>query len=283
MNNFKIDIIVITRDRYNQLFDCIKHISNNSVKPVRVIIVDASSNFNSKAITAIHNLLNSKGINLIYLTIKQRGIGYSRNIGLKHIVSKYFAFIDDDEYLPISWIETVARIFWTNKKLHVLCGPKIPRNLHNYWNRVWTSLSSNEFDYKGVAKSIPAGNSVYLTSFIRKNELKFNYKLKFASEDLAFSKLLLRKKAIMYFDKDIWVHHDCRTTLFSFVKQWFFYGVGKNIYHKLYFKNKTLLRNMRSTYPYTGGWKQINTLPGLILLNIVFLFGYISGPFYANK
>src|SRR3989344_4715428 len=107
---FNIDLVIVTRERYPQLINCINHILSNSIKPKRIIIVDSSSNYNKKIKDEIVNLGEKAGIILNYLKVPHQGVGCSRNIGLLNVESSYFAFVDDDEYVPKLWLRRVSGI-----------------------------------------------------------------------------------------------------------------------------------------------------------------------------
>lgn len=283
MNEFKIDVVIVTNERYPQLLKCVKYLCANSLKPKNIVIIDSSNNFN-KVVKKIFLLIENNAIQLKYLKVPHKGVGYSRNVGLLNVKSPYFAFIDDDEYAPEFWLQRIRGIFNSHKEVHVLAGPKIPNDKNNYWHKVWEALLKKEFSYKGRVDVIPSGNSVYLTSFIKKNKIKFDERFKQCSEDQAFSYDLRKRKANIYFHKDLWVEHDVRKSLIPFIRQWFFYGVNKHLFHKLYFGSGTIsefikipitIRNLGKTFPYRVDNMEFNIIPGIILLNLTFLVGFM--------
>lgn len=283
-SKFNIDVVIVTRERYPHLIKCVKHICLNSLKPASLIIVDSSSNYDKDTHDIIDALCKRAKIHLIYLKVPHKGVGYSRNVGLQNVDSPYFTFIDDDEYVPKFWLKRIAGVFSSRKNLHVLAGPKIPRDKNNYWHLIWRELSKNEFSYQGRVDSIPSGNSSYKTSFIKNHNLSFDERFKHCSEDQAFSYELRKKEANIYFDKIIWVKHDLRRSLIPFIKQWFYYGVNKHLYQKLYLGSGSIseaskigrsLRNLKKTFPYLGNWRNIYFLPGVAILNTAFLVGFL--------
>jgi|SRR3989304_557632 len=284
MDNIGVDIIIVTKNRYRELLRCVKHICVNSLKPINLIIIDSSKNLNKQVKNELYVLSKESGIELKYAEIPHKGVGYSRNLGLQKVESSHFAFIDDDEYMPKFWMDRVSRLFGSKKDVQVFAGPKIPLLKNNYWHRVTRSLIEYEFNYVGSVETIPSGNSIYLTSFVKKHKVNFDERFKQCSEDQAFSYELRKHKANILFHKSIWVKHDLRRSLIPFARQWFYYGVNKCLYQRLYLGSGSLfqpskffisLRNFKKTFPYVGSFRNVDILPGIIFLNVVFLIGYL--------
>ncbi len=285
MDDIEIDLVVVTKDGYPKLIKCVKHLCLNRKKPKNLIIIDSSQKPGGEFQKETAKLAEKAGIRLKYHKISHKGVGYSRNLGLRNVQSKYFAFIDDDEYAPKFWLERVARLFGTRDDIQVLAGPKIPSNGKNYWHRVWRSLSEKEFNYIGRVETIPSGNSAYRTNFLKRHNLKFDERFIQCSEDQAFSIELKKHKANILFHKGLWIKHDVRKSTTAIIKQWFYYGANKHLYQKLYLGSGSLsepskiwpsLVNFRRTFPYVGNLRHIETIPGLVLLNFAFLVGYLS-------
>lgn len=283
-DKFDLDVVIVTRERYLQLIKCVKHICASSLKPKNLIIIDSSDSYSNQIIKEISVLFKKDGIKLKYYKIHHRGVGYSRNFGLLKVKSPYFAFVDDDEFVPKFWLERIFKLISLKKDIHVLAGPKIPDDNRNYWHRVWKSLLADEFNYKGFIDTVPSGNSVYLTSFVRRHNLKFDVRFEQCSEDQAFSYELRKINAKMFFHKSVWIKHNCRRNLTPFMKQWFYYGLNKHLYHKLYLGSGNIselhkagitLVNLKKTFPYWGKLYNADIYPGLVMLNTAFLVGFL--------
>lgn len=291
-DRYEIDVIIVTKNRYKEMYKAFRSVCRNSLKPINIFVIDGSEPFNEKTKLKVSRLAHKARVNLVYIRDPRKGIGYSRGEGLLMAKSPYFVYLDDDEIAPSFWLKNIVSAFKNKKGLDVVCGPKIPRHKSNYWNKVWTSMLEEEFYYQGKAVGvITPDNSAYRTSFIRKREINYDPRLKYTCDDRAFSVLLAKNHANMYFDKNVWVKHDYRTSLGGFIKQWFYYGAGKFIYHKLYFGGGYLwnadrwrktAQNFKSTFPYKGSLKNIEVLPGLILLNVAYLMGYLYAFVFAR-
>jgi GT2 family glycosyltransferase len=284
MKTSEIDVIIVTRNRYKNLLKCVKSVCLNSIKPKVLLIIDSSDVNSGRAIQIIKSLCSSNGLKLSYNKINHMGIGYSRNIGIRNVYSKYFAFLDDDEYPPKNWLKNISEIFKNDNKLIVLAGPKIPLDKHNYWHNVWRNLMEYEFNYIGFVESFPSGNSIYKTDITKNLKLKYDERFKQCSEDQAFALELKRKNIKIYFHKKIRVKHDLRRNIQSFAKQWFYYGTNKFLFHKIYmgsgnmFQIEKLSRsiyNLSKTFPYLPKTLRIKFIPGIFLANFAFILGYI--------
>ena len=284
MGIFNIDIIIVTRNRPVYLDTCVKHICSNTLKPKFLIIIDSSTLINHELKNTIKLATSRNGIALKYYNIPFKGVGFSRNFSLTKVKSPYFVFIDDDEYAPKQWLSHISGILKKNKKIRVLAGPKIPTDLSNYWHEVWYALSEKEHSYSGIVNTIPSGNSCYQTQLIRKYKLKFDDRFVECSEDQAFSDELRKNNITIYFSAKVWVGHDLRRSFVFFIKQWFFYGKNKFLYHKYCLGSGSLLEiskiqatmcNLFKSFSYRISLSRIQIYPGFILLNFMFLCGYI--------
>ena len=288
VNNFDIDVIIVTKNRDKQLLLCIEHLCTNTINPKNLIVIDSSESVRLKTQKRIASICKHKNIFLNYCKVNPIGVGFSRNVGLGKIKSPHFAFLDDDEIAPRDWIYKISKIFKSKKDIHVLAGPKIPLLKNNYWHRVMRTLIEKEFQFVGSVETIPSGNSIYLTSFITKHKLNFDERFKQCSEDQAFSLELKKRDANIYFHREVWVKHDTRRELIPFIRQWFYYGINKYLFQMLYLGGGRIferskfdknLHNFKKTFPYFGKLGNISIWPGLVILNLAFLFGYLYASF----
>lgn len=231
-----LSVIIVTKDRPRKLLRAVAHILANRVLPSKLHIIDSSSRKNNVPYESIIKALCRKNcLPLIYSNIEHRGIAYARNYGLTKLNTDLFAFIDDDEMIPLNWVENCVSKFVRDTSLVALCGPKISAEPGNYWHSVWDNLSKNGQSYEGPVSFISSGNSAYRVNFIKKKKIFFDERMAGnASEDSVFSLKLINANARIMFYKDFFVYHDQRAHIQTFLKQWFSYGKGTYHYQKLY-------------------------------------------------
>jgi glycosyltransferase involved in cell wall biosynthesis len=221
-----LDVIIVTKNRPSQLLECVKHILNNTLLPQKIIIIDSSEspNVESELNKLVNKTLRTSKIYFIYKNILDKGLGYSRNQGIQLVTSPFFAFIDDDEYAPRSWIKTIFDLYQKDEDLIVICGTKKAKDLSNYWNRVWETVMAKTFTFEGFPDLIPAGNSCYKTEFIKKYKIQFDPRMKKNGEERTFSDKIYKYTRKVLYSNRLYIIHDFRSNFRSFSKQWFTYG-----------------------------------------------------------
>ena len=280
-NDFSV--IIVTKNRYSQLLQSITSISNNSLKPTIIIVIDGSDKIDKNLITLIKTTCNKARVEILYIH-HNANIAQNRNIGISKVKTKYFGFIDDDQYVPRNWILNVKNIFSSNQKIDVLTGPLLSKYPKNYWNMIWLDINKQLLKTEGRVDFVSGANTNYKTGFIRKNDICFDTRFTCAAEDWGISYKLQEKHAYIYQTPRLTVLHDFRTTIFSFIEQWYRYGIGIYEYHHFYLMTKsdsllnklfTAIRLLFSRYPIRRNRKSIYLIPGYIVLNISFFIGYL--------
>lgn len=277
-------VIIVTKNRYHQLSESISSICNNSIKPKNIIIIDGSIIKKENTIFLIKSICNKSKIQLKYI-YSYENLAQCRNIGISKVDTKYFGFIDDDQYTPNTWVSNVKNIFTKNPEVDILIGPLSSRYLKNYWNSIWFDINKYQLKTEAKVNFAPGANTCYKTSFLKQNHIYFDKRFTFAAEDWGISYLLNKSNAFMYQTPRLTVLHDCRTTIFSFMKQWFSYGIGIHQYHYYYllkkeknFINKSLsvIKLLFSSYPIYPNSKKPYLYPGYTVLNLSYLVGYLQ-------
>jgi len=213
----KFSIIIPTRDRTKLLNICLYHISIQSFKDFEVIIINDS---NKKLFIYNFNL----DIKIIESN-KQKGPGFSRNIGFLNINSNYAALIDDDCFVHKDWAFYIKKNI-IDKNLDCVKGKVIFNGkniLKKYVNlQLWGYNSYSDFS---------SSCNVILKKEITK-KFKFNEKFTFAFEDVDFFERV-NKQYKIYFDSKIKLLHYGKTKLNNIFSTYFKYGQGNFIYKKI--------------------------------------------------
>lgn len=111
MKDTKVSIIVSTYSikMYNDIIDLLEGIGKQTYNNVEtIIIVDESKEFyNGVESFALNKCKNVK----VIFNPKNKGLSYSRNIGISNSTSDIVVFIDDDAVPHRKWIEAIADAF----------------------------------------------------------------------------------------------------------------------------------------------------------------------------
>jgi len=111
-----------SRNLNNVFEECLLSLKRN-VPVSTLIVVDAYSNDNT--IESIEKHFKS------LIVIKSRALrGKAREIGIKHVKTPYFMFIDDDVILCEKWFEKAFRYFQDDERVGAVWGADLPGNPH---------------------------------------------------------------------------------------------------------------------------------------------------------
>lgn len=119
MKNSLVSVVIVTRNRKKELFECLQSIFDQSRKPDEIVVVDNSSTENIK------KSLEKKfpGIKFFRSDINLGGAG-GRNLGLLHTKGKYILFMDDDAVADKNMLSELLGAVGKDKKTGII-QPKI--------------------------------------------------------------------------------------------------------------------------------------------------------------
>ncbi len=249
-----LSIVIVTRNRKQNLEECLRSIKHQSILPEEVIVVENS------AIHSLQALINQfqKKLNILYVNEIKIGIPFARNTGLKLSNSDITAFIDDDCVLDVQWVRTVKGEFERNTQLCVLVGKnenyfenrvlaKAEQTIYENWLRTYgigdetISLQSGIF--------IDTKNLALRTKTLHKYHLTFDTSASFKGEDTDFGirlqKKLSRNESMSFSPKMI-VKHKNNIRLRGFIYKRLLEGREKYFLSKKYgqFEPKLVANNI---------------------------------------
>lgn len=97
-------------DRYNDLVDLLNGVEKQTYREWEaIIVIDENKELYNKISEHI-SLNNFEGMKLIF-NFKNKGLSFSRNIGVKHATGDIIAFIDDDAIPYPEWAEEILDVF----------------------------------------------------------------------------------------------------------------------------------------------------------------------------
>ena len=106
----KVSIVIPTKDRDNDLIECIQSIANQTSLPQGVIVVD-DGNITQDTSTKILDILNSKDVRFIYLKKDKPGTSRSRNLGAEKSSGDIVIILDDDVIIDEDYIEEILKVY----------------------------------------------------------------------------------------------------------------------------------------------------------------------------
>lgn len=116
-----MDLVSVIIPCYNQgkyIEECIESVKNQTYKNIEIIIINDEST-EQLTIDVLNNL--SKDQELLILNIKNSGVSYARNYGIKKSSGKYILPLDADDKIESTYIEKCVNILEKNKAEIVYC------------------------------------------------------------------------------------------------------------------------------------------------------------------
>jgi len=122
MKKDKISVIVAVYNTEKYVEKCINSLLNQTYKNLEIIIIEDCSTDNSK--TILKQYENKENIKIIYNKVN-KGLSYSRNIGLKQSTGDYVGYIDSDDYVDLNYYEKLMNSIRENNSDIAICDMKI--------------------------------------------------------------------------------------------------------------------------------------------------------------
>ena len=175
----KVSIIICVFNGEKTIKRCLNSILNQTHKNIEVIIINDGSTDNTQKIIESYDDERIKLINQ-----SNRGLSYSRNIGIKKAKAPYILFVDADDMVSSHLVEECLKekdndlVIFSYLEIHHYI--KIKRRVNK------TFPNKNNLRQYGYV-----WNKMYKKSIITKNNLLFSEDIKLV-EDLNFNKKYLR-------------------------------------------------------------------------------------------
>lgn len=208
-SNLLLSVIIPVYNSEKTLFNCINSVLSQNFSNFEIIVIDDGSTDNSFKIVEQFNSDKIK-----YIKIKNHGVAYARNLGIKISCGKYLTFIDSDDYINENYFESLQRIFEEDKFDVYLCGITIGNNqkflnrnagIQGYFEKqkLFTHYTDKIYN-SGVFCLVT--NKVYKRDIIIKNRI--NFPLKFTmGEDLNFNIQYFNFCKTFYFESNYYYAH----------------------------------------------------------------------------
>jgi GT2 family glycosyltransferase len=112
INNVKISIIIVTYNSIRDIDNCLKSISEQTIQPFEIIVVDNKSTDN----TVLHIQTIYPYVHLI-INETNDGYGKANNLGVKHALGDYIVILNPDTIASETWLEELVKPLLTEEKI----------------------------------------------------------------------------------------------------------------------------------------------------------------------
>lgn len=209
----KISVIIPVYNSSTYLRKCLDSVVNQTLKDIEIIVINDGSTDDSKNI--IEEYL-CKYKNIIFIDQENKGIGKTRNIGIKKATGEYITFVDSDDYIKENMLEEYYK-YAKKHNFDLVIGSYIKKI-----NNKEIIFENNKFK-TGNVKTTPQilylieygpWAKLYKRETLINNNIYFDEKRKY--EDMPFvSKALLKSKLIGQITEPYYyyiIHNNSETT-----------------------------------------------------------------------
>lgn len=187
----KISIVIPAYNSEKLLGKCIESDLNQTLKEIEIIVIDDLSTDNTKFIIKKYHKKDSKVIGIF--SKKNRGAGYSRNLGIEKASGEFVGFIDSDDFVDKEFYEN---LYLNSKDKDIVHGIRVVHNFKKFFSK------SRKNPYGCIIPSIIRIN------FLKKNNIRFPT-FKGKGEDSTFKAKLYKNKprVALVRDNGIYYHY----------------------------------------------------------------------------
>lgn len=210
----KVSIIIPVYNSSKYLKECLDSVLNQTLKEIEIIIINDGSTDSSEKTIKDYVKENT---NIIFINNKKnKGIGYSRNIGVSKSTGEYIGFVDSDDTIEPEMFEKYYN-FAIKNKLDIVTGyyyKKFDSTKEMFENSYFNISNLNEMPNLINLLDYGPCNKIFKRELIIKNKINFEEKLKY--EDMPFVlKALYHSSKVGHINKAYYnyrIHDSSETT-----------------------------------------------------------------------
>jgi cellulose synthase/poly-beta-1,6-N-acetylglucosamine synthase-like glycosyltransferase len=195
----------------------------------QVIVIDNGSWDHTQQV--VEELSRTAPSNVLFEHVRHeqnRGLGAARNTALERAVGGIIAYTDDDTVVDTDWVRNIAKCFREHPEIVAAGGPVRNGHVNNVVAEIGQHIVTARL-YAGVVDGyctfLIGNNQAYRKEAIEKVG-GFEENLVLGGEEAEIQSRLLETGGRMMFSPDIVVTHYQRSTLRSFIRQYYRYGVS---------------------------------------------------------
>jgi GT2 family glycosyltransferase len=180
---FTYCVAIITRNRDDLISICLNHIFKQSVLPNQVIVVDDSKN--NKTHKIIKDKFNS--VDYFHVNFNLGDLPKMRNYAIKKCTTDIIAFIDDDGFADIKWLENIKKTFESDNSIPAVGGRIIQGDESKYDSINPNCGLYNFYRWSYGSSNITHNNNINVKQFQGTN---MNFKMSVLNEIGNYDELL---------------------------------------------------------------------------------------------
>ena len=165
MKNVKVSIIVPVYNEEKHIKKCIDSIINQTYKNIEILLINDGSKDKSLKILREYEKKYPKLIKVF--THKNRGLGFTRNVGLENATGDFITLLDSDDWMAEDYIEVLKNAIGKNDI--VISGFKRYNSEYQFqYEKKPLDSEWSKYKYCSIA------GKMYRNSFLQKNQLRYS-------------------------------------------------------------------------------------------------------------
>ena len=201
MKNNKISIIVSAYNAEKYIKECLEKLLQQTYENIEIIVVEDGSTDKTKEI--IKSFEKNKKITIIY-NDGNKGLSYSRNVGLRGATGEYIGFIDADDYIDNDFYEELMNSIIKNKSEIAIADIKVvyEESLMEFISKCYSDEEFNLYNVINTGLAASACNKLFKKEIISKyqfSEGKVNEDLAVVIPALVNAKKISYAKGVYYY------------------------------------------------------------------------------------
>lgn len=248
----KISLIIITKDRPEDLLQCYESIKNLDEFPDEFILIDSSRDVRSKHITT--KFARHVPFPVRYIYEPRKGFPIARNRGLVAAKYDWTIFTDDDCVVDPQFVAAAKNMIHNHSAAAAIAGESRSYYPHNLISHAATF---NENHWKSRARrgnqiidleTLDNKNVAYNLHFFRKNHISYDEKRTLfdgASDDCDLGMQIQQNQGKAYYANRMIVFHKDLTTLYTYTQR----VIKRSSAHATYEKKWHSFRSERKIQP----------------------------------
>lgn len=222
-----VSVVIVTKNRVNDLQHCLGAILTNLRIPDEIIIIDNNSSDNTQSVVSA--LQKNVTVPICHIRFKGKGYPALYNQGLLHAQSDWVAFIDDDCVADIHWLEELycsIRTYPTVAAIMGWCETYYSKNVYSQATLLFDHDWKNRSIEGNVVKDLEVldnKNVAYNAAFLKKHSVQYDEQRivvqNGAAEDCDIGIQIQSAGGTAVCNKKMLIHHKDPTNWIWFMKK----------------------------------------------------------------
>jgi glycosyltransferase involved in cell wall biosynthesis len=243
-------VITYYNETKEELERAVKSVLNQTYSDIGIILINDSGDSDNEAISIIGKYKDNKNIRIIH-NEENKGVSYSRNIGIENAEGKYIALLDcDDEFLPEKIEKQVYEMELSNAIFSHTSYIRVIKGRENKVDSAKMNTSSNE----NVISNCTIATPTVMLNKELVGDVRYREDLAISEDQVFYLELFRKNENYIAIEEHLSkVHTDRNTTGYNLANV----AKGANNVFKFLIEEKYYIDHLRGFLLFTTFYKNI--------------------------